>query len=143
MAEWMGKEIKSIPEEWKNFLLNNKIEWKYIPPYSPHHGGVWERMVKSVKDLLYKAIKIKMLTLDKFTTFLTEVEAILNSKPLCSISDDVDSIEALTPAHFLLGRQLNTLALPPPPPTINNSLKVSQAIQAQRSFFGNAGLMNI
>ena len=35
---------------------------------------------------------------------MVEVEALINSRPLTEVSSDVDSIEAITPNHFLLGR---------------------------------------
>ena len=37
-------------------------------------------------------------------TYLNEVDAVLNNRPLTSISDDVTDLEPLTPNHFLIGR---------------------------------------
>ena len=42
-------------------------------------------------------------------TVLTEVEAILNSRPLCAASDDPDDQEPLTPNHLLLQKAVHNL----------------------------------
>ena len=44
-------------------------------------------------------------------TIFTEVEGIVNSRPLTAVSDDVTDLEALTPNHFLIGR--SNLSLSP------------------------------
>ena len=36
-------------------------------------------------------------------TFLCEVEAVLNGRPLASISDDISNFEPLTPNHLRIG----------------------------------------
>ena len=44
-------------------------------------------------------------------TVLTEVEAILNSRPLCAASDDPDDQEPLTPNHLLLQKAVHNWIL--------------------------------
>lgn len=43
---------------------------------------------------------------------LTQIEAILNSRPLCSLTDDSDDLSVLIPAHFLIGSSLSTIPEP-------------------------------
>ena len=45
----------------------------------------------------------KVLTDQQLYTLLTEVERILNSRPLTHVSDHAEDLEALTPNHILLG----------------------------------------
>ena len=44
----------------------------------------------------------KTFTLEQLVTLLTEIEAILNSRPLTYVYEDFESGFALTPSHFLM-----------------------------------------
>ena len=66
-------------------------------------GGAWERLVRSTKEILTAMMKDRVLTDQQLYTLLTEVERILNSRPLTHISGDVNDLEPLTPNHILLG----------------------------------------
>ncbi|XP_055918427.1 uncharacterized protein LOC129950519 [Eupeodes corollae] len=78
--------------------------WEFIPPGSPHMGGAWERMVRSIKTTLYQIISPDTkMTDEKLNNLLVEVESIVNSRPLTYLSLDTAEQEAHTPNHFLLG----------------------------------------
>ncbi|XP_044313291.1 uncharacterized protein LOC123037292 [Drosophila rhopaloa] len=83
--------------------LADGIDWKFIPPRAPHFGGLWEAAVKSSKFHFYRLIGASILGLDELRTLAYEISAILNSRPLCPISENAESLEVLTPAHFLKG----------------------------------------
>ncbi|XP_026826553.1 uncharacterized protein LOC113562196 [Ooceraea biroi] len=95
-----------------NALASNGTEWRFNPPAAPHFGGKWEAVVKSTKFHLRRLIGESLLTYEEFLTLLIQIEAILNSRPLCPLFDDPSDVEALTPAHFLIGSSLATLPEP-------------------------------
>lgn len=95
-------------ENLQNFFAQNEIEFKFIPPLSPHWGGLWESSIKAVKYHLKRLIGTANLTFEEFYTVLTRVEAILNSRPLCALSNDPNDLQVLTPGHFLTGSSLSS-----------------------------------
>ena len=91
------------------FCSAQNIEWKFIPERAPHFGGLWEAAVKSMKFHLKRVVTDTRFTFEEFTTILTQVEACLNSRPLTSLPCDSDSVEMLTPGHFLIGKPIESL----------------------------------
>ncbi|KAG5860979.1 hypothetical protein JTB14_020062 [Gonioctena quinquepunctata] len=85
------------------------IQFHRIPPLSPNFGGLWEAGIKSVKGHLIRVVGEQLLTYEEFYTVLTQIEAILNSRPLGPISSDPNDVSALTPGHFLTLAPLNSL----------------------------------
>ena len=114
-----GSNFKGASNELKEFVrsLDKKaitdfatkvnIQWSFNPPKAPHMGGAWERLVRSVKEVMFGLVKDHVLTDPQLLTFLTEAEAITNSRPLTYLSDDSTDLGALTPNHLLLGRHRN------------------------------------
>ena len=69
------------------------------PPFAPHFGGVWERMIQTAKRTLLIILGSKKLTLDFFQTILTETELMLNSRPLTHVANQPDN-EFFNPIIF-------------------------------------------
>lgn len=95
---------------WAQNTMN--IRWKFQPPLSPHHGGLHEAAVKSVKHHIKRVVKNTNLTIEEWFTLLSQVEACVNSRPIQPLSDDQQDTSALTPGHFLIGQPLITLVEP-------------------------------
>ncbi|XP_070075748.1 uncharacterized protein [Drosophila takahashii] len=62
-----------------------EMKWKFIPPASPHMGGAWERLVRSVKVALYSILSSARPSDELLRGALMEVEMIVNSRPLTYI----------------------------------------------------------
>ncbi|XP_015124592.1 uncharacterized protein LOC107046482 [Diachasma alloeum] len=75
-------------------------------------GGKWEVAVKSTQHHLRRTIGTSTLTYEEFTTLLTQVEGLLNSRPLCPLTNDPQDTSALTPGHFIIGELLTTVPEP-------------------------------
>ncbi|XP_066145931.1 uncharacterized protein [Euwallacea fornicatus] len=97
---------KATKDSIQTFTSKTRISWKFIPPRSPHHGGIWEAAIKSAKYHLIRIMGNMALTFEEMSTILTQIEAVMNSRPLCQLSDDPCDLNCLTPGHFLIGSNL-------------------------------------
>ena len=64
-------------------------------------GGFYERLVGLVKQALRKSIGKICLNIVQLQTILTEVKALVNSRPLVYVGADLNSGFALAPGGFL------------------------------------------
>jgi len=84
------------------FLIQHSIRHKTIPLYSPWVGSLWERMIRVVKNCLFKSIGRKKLEYFQLITLLSDVQNVVNSRPLTYLEDtDGPSFNVLTPNSFL------------------------------------------
>ena len=66
-----------------------------------HHGGAWECQIRSIRRILDRLLTTQNLKEETLTTFLCELESILNSRPLTPVSFDPRDPKPLTPNHLL------------------------------------------
>ena len=60
-------------------VSTRSIDWRFIPPGTPHQGGVWERLIGMSKRILYHLVGSKRLNDECFHILICQVEGILNS----------------------------------------------------------------
>ncbi|GFU96466.1 integrase catalytic domain-containing protein [Trichonephila clavipes] len=94
------------------FLTDNGIKGHPNVPGAPHMGGLWEAGIKSTEYHLKRVVGETKLTYEEFETFLTQIQSCLNSRPLTPISNDPNDLSALTPGHFIIGKELTSIPEP-------------------------------
>ncbi|XP_071964267.1 uncharacterized protein [Antedon mediterranea] len=112
------KELKKEISEWNTqvihmYLQQRDIEWEFNPPGASHFGGVWERMIRTVRQVMKGVLKEQNLKMDDegLQTLFCEVEMIVNNRPITTLSTDPNDFRPLTPAMLLTQRE--QLPLPP------------------------------
>ena len=104
IAEWNHAKIQT-------FLQQKDVEWLFNPPAASHMGGVWERQIRTIRDVLRGIVKQQTLDDEALCTLMCTVEGIVNSRPITKLSDDPRDPSPLTPNHLLLLR--SSPQLPP------------------------------
>lgn len=111
-TELTKAQEKAMREQMKEIaalLANDGVRWEFNPPTASHFGGIWEAAVKSMKYHLRRIVGSAHLTFKEIATVLCQIQGALNSRPICSLTDDVEDVNYLTPGHFLMGTSPATL----------------------------------
>ncbi|XP_037774346.1 uncharacterized protein LOC119570828 [Penaeus monodon] len=109
-----------------NVMLKDNCDWinfKMNVPYASHMGGVWERQIRTVRNILSVILcqHGNQLDDDSLQTFMVEAESIVNSRPLTLDSiNSIENLDPLTPNHLLTMK--SKVVLPPPGNFQNNDL---------------------
>ena len=121
-----AKEMETCLKEMNNILLKDNcevIQLKMNPPNASHMGGVWERQIRSVRNILNVLLgnHSKILCDETLRTFMCEAENIINGRPLVTDVLNDPFVEPLTPNHFLLCSK-SKVVLPPPGNFVKNDV---------------------
>ena len=103
------KELRQEIENFNQVKINKcmtqrHIEWHFNTPHSSHKNGAAERMIRTVRKILNSVINMQLLNDEQLVTVVAEAEKVLNDRPLSYVSDDVKSLDVLTPSKLLLLR---------------------------------------
>ena len=87
------KELREAIQDWNQekiyeFLLAKNIKWVFNPPAGSHHGGIWERCIRTTRKVMKALLQDQPLDDEGLLTLLCEVESIINGRPLTKVSDD-------------------------------------------------------
>lgn len=95
----------TIQPSVSRYLSEEGCTWTFNLPHSSHMGGAWERMIgisRRILDSMLCQVIPSRLTHEVLSTFMAEVCAIINVRPLTPISTDSESPFLLTPAMILM-----------------------------------------
>ena len=96
-------------DRFQRYLAGRNIRWQQYPDYSPWWGGFIERLNRSFKASIRKVLWGTSVEFIELYTLLKEVEAIMNSRPISYVYDDVNEGQAITPSLLLCGKDLTQL----------------------------------
>lgn len=102
-----NNEMQRIHCECADELVSATTAWHFNPPATPHMGGIWERMVRSVKESMKALDDGRTLSDEVLFTTIAEAEDMINARPLTYMSQEAAYEEAITPNHFLRGTVVN------------------------------------
>ncbi len=98
----LSESLKSLNyDKIHDMLAMEAVKGEFNPTSAPHYGGVWERLIKSLKKVLQSLFHEQTLDDEALSTVCCEVEAIMNVRPLTMVSNDPNDLEPLTPNHLL------------------------------------------
>ncbi|XP_057694376.1 uncharacterized protein LOC130917223 [Corythoichthys intestinalis] len=96
------------------FLQEKGCAWTFNPPHASHMGGSWERLIGVARRILEAMLTKNAqtnLSHEILSTFMAEVMAIINARPLVPVSTDPESPTVLTPA-MLLTQKASSVSAP-------------------------------
>ena len=79
------------------------IDWFFILPCSPNFCGLWEAAMELMKHCLRRFMGDSILIYEEMTTFVCQIEQILNNRPLMALTNNPYDIIAPTPSMLVTG----------------------------------------
>ena len=90
-----------IDNDFSSYLVKNSIRHVRIPLYSAWIGAAWERMIRTIKNCLYKTLGRRHVDYFVLVTLLSDIQNSINSRLLTYI--DSESLDVISPNSFFKG----------------------------------------
>ncbi|XP_060574452.1 uncharacterized protein LOC132732105 [Ruditapes philippinarum] len=115
-------------------LHNHGTEWRFIPKARSLVWWLVGMINRSYKTAIKKVLGNAYVTYDTLKTIVTEVESVMNDRPLTNVTSESTDPEPFTPVHLLYGR-LTTVPyyenISEPKPVSRDGITKQASIQAQ------------
>ena len=85
----------------EKYLTEQGCKWQFNPLHASHFGGVWERQIGTIRrilDAMLLETRAQKLTHELLVTVMSEVTAIVKTRPITAIPSDTDELLPLTPS---------------------------------------------
>ena len=99
-AKWLKNIITS--EQLQGYLTEEQIEWHINLSRAPWWGGQFERLIRVVKQSLYKTVGRACLKRNELEEVILDLEIHLNNRPLSYVEDDIE-LPIITPNALMFG----------------------------------------
>lgn len=91
----------SLDNPLSEFLIHNSIKHVKIPLYAAWQGAAWERLIRTIKLCIFKSVGRKRLEFFTFSALLSDVQNVINSRPLTYKDSDGGEFDMVSPNSFL------------------------------------------
>ena len=78
------------------------MQWYFNPLSTSHAGGVWERIIRSIRKILRSLLRDQLIDDKSLLTFIAEAEKIVKDRLLTPPTCDPDDLQPLTLSKLLL-----------------------------------------
>ena len=93
------RELRTCIQKWNRqriheYLLQQEVRWIFNSPAASHHGGIWERCIRTTRTILN--LNEQVLNDEGLPTLMCEVEAAINGRPIMKVSEESRDLQALS-----------------------------------------------
>ena len=99
--EWCEAFEKMDFKYIEEYFRLHECVWMFNPPAASHMGGLWERIIRTIREILVAMLRGQQLTTESFHTFLMIIADIINARPITAVSSDPSDPAPLCPNDLM------------------------------------------